>query len=132
MDVRRELLGLEQRLARPGQDGTKVATNVSNLILTWEWFGPEFGADDRTLLQDYVHFLLVRDSLEEFVTAATPATRSYLEAPIGPSDDAFRAATTPVDSGIIRLFPRASGNWWWRVTPRQLGRELRRQFAGAG
>lgn len=131
LDARRELVALEHELATPAKDGTLVRINVGDLILEWDSFGPDFGSDDRALLQDYVHFLLVRDHLETFVEASSPATRAYLTELIRPTDDAFREATIPQDSGILGLFPRTSGKWWWRVTPVDLGRELQRQMSKA-
>jgi hypothetical protein len=132
IEIRRELQQLERRLAPARKDAVKVPLNVSDLILTWCSFGPQFGAGEATLLQDYVHSLLARDQIEHFLAAATPATRAYIELLISPTDSAFKEAALPIDSGLVRLFPRASDGWWRRVTPRRLGRELRREFGRLG
>jgi hypothetical protein len=124
--VRRELIKLEYQLGSVGKSGQRHPRNINALIVTWESFGPGYGTDDRILLEDYVHFLRVRDVIEQFLEVATPVTRSYLDSLCSLADERFRMATTDVDPRIPEQFTSNSSGWWWMRTPKTPGAELRR------
>ena len=132
--IRQELMALEYSLARTESDRLAHRLDIDELLLRWRRFAtdPGFASDDRTLLQDYVICLFARNTLERFVVAASEQTRAFLKPLIEPSDDAFRAQTSPTDPGLTELYKGSSEGWWWRVTPRSLGNELRRQLTDSG
>ncbi len=124
--IRLELRDLESELASPGAAGIRRPLDVDRMILDWVSAAPSIGADERTVIEDVVRVLLVRDHLEDFISRSTPDTRSYLESLVQAGDSAYKEATVDDAMGLAAFVGGEADGWWWRRIPKAPGYEVRR------
>jgi hypothetical protein len=127
-NIRSELAHWERRFGEgAGTEGVKPL-NVNQLILSWHRAGRDFGSWNRATLDLYAELLATRDQIERFLEVAGFETRAYLDALVGPIDDAYRQ-TTREGRDLVERIGGLHPGWWWHRVPLRPGAELRRAMA---
>lgn len=80
---------------------------------------------------DYTNDLCIREILQDFIDAASPALRAYIMEELEPLDERFKRCTRPVGKCLYGDFPPDKFFWFYRI-PNVLEDELLEELQTLG
>ena len=123
--MRRSRSRWQTKAMPPAPTPSTQPPDLADLVERWGNAVTRVGVDDRTMPEDVVAFLFIRDKIQEAFVEGSSATQANLDAVLAPLDEEYRTRTRPHERGMTTFVSRHGAGWWWHRVPKQMGAYFR-------